>query len=879
MNVHANSAPNASATPLVPVLRTVLLADVVDSTAFLQRLGDARAAALLQRLELHLRDLLAATHGQFIDKADGVLALFERPVHAVDFALRYQKLLAELGAEYGEPGLCARIGIHVGEVMTWANDPRAVAAGAKPIEVEGLAKPVAARLMALALPGQVLLSGMAQTLALRAISELGDRGERLKWVMHGRYRFKGVPAPMLVHEAGEAGLSPLRAPPSGQKGRREVPLWRRPPMLALEALLVAGAVAASVFTTFRSEPALAFYRRDWIVVGNLNNLTDQHRLTEPLETALRVGLQQSSYVVLVPDSRVEQTLERMGRDASTPVDRNIGSEIAAREGARAVLLPTLTDVGGRLEISLEVVDPKSKLTVFSDKASAPDARELLGAVDDVLARMRGRLGESVASIEDSSEPLEEVTTSNIEALRAYSLGLQARNEYRIGDAFALQKRALELDPDFALAHAALASLYFTNGDNPTAFAQIQAALKLKDKLTLREKLYLDAVAAVYSPLDQLQGKWKMLAAMYPEEYRAHYNYAYFSGRLGFDQADALDFLDPALDQHNPARVNAYFLRGSLLLALDRQAESLAAFHTSESLGLRGYKGTYAAAYGATRDYDRAVAILAGQEASGESMRDQEHQHTMAALEADQGRIGDAIQRLRRVRLDTTQPHEIDQRFAGTELTLRSYLPDAAYARDLADYVRALDADFAATDPSRKVDLAYMLLGAAQLAARNDNPALADQAIERVRAYVAAAGIPLLTSMLATAQAELAMANGEPEKAIDLLALSVESGKATYNARAVLMRASAQAGDRSRARQLADWLATHRGLAYAEFGHEFMWQPANVIESDLALYAAYELAKADGDEATAKARLEAFEAVWKGPDAAAVAAARAKALAR
>ena len=140
MNVHAESAPNASAVPLVPVLRTVLLADLVESTALVQALGDTRAATLLQRLELHLRDLLALTGGQLIDKADGVLVLFERPVQAVNFALRYQRLLADLGVEFGAPDLKARVGIHVGEVMTWANDPRAVAAGAKPLEVEGIAK-------------------------------------------------------------------------------------------------------------------------------------------------------------------------------------------------------------------------------------------------------------------------------------------------------------------------------------------------------------------------------------------------------------------------------------------------------------------------------------------------------------------------------------------------------------------------------------------------------------------------------------------------------------------------------------------------------------------------------------------------------------------
>src|SRR5436190_5832385 len=150
MNANVGPAPNESATPLAPMLRTVLLADLVDSTALISAFGDARAAKLLQRLELHLRELLAACSGQFIDKADGVLALFERPVQAVDFALRYQRLLSELGHEFGAPGLSARVGIHVGEVMTWANDPRAVAAGAKPLEVEGIAKPIAARLMELA---------------------------------------------------------------------------------------------------------------------------------------------------------------------------------------------------------------------------------------------------------------------------------------------------------------------------------------------------------------------------------------------------------------------------------------------------------------------------------------------------------------------------------------------------------------------------------------------------------------------------------------------------------------------------------------------------------------------------------------------------------
>src|SRR5215216_2616823 len=96
MNLRVSLPPRSAAgSPVTPVLRAVLLADLADSTAFVQRFGDARAAAALQRLDLQIRDLLEFTGGRLIDKADGLLALFERPIQAVDFALRYQQALRQ----------------------------------------------------------------------------------------------------------------------------------------------------------------------------------------------------------------------------------------------------------------------------------------------------------------------------------------------------------------------------------------------------------------------------------------------------------------------------------------------------------------------------------------------------------------------------------------------------------------------------------------------------------------------------------------------------------------------------------------------------------------------------------------------------------------
>jgi class 3 adenylate cyclase len=149
-----------------PRVRTLLVCDLANSTALVERLGDGAAADLFRKHDRVARDLLQKHGGREIDKTDGFLALFERPVEAVAFALAYQRALRALGDEHRE-ALRARVGIHVGEVVLWENSASDVSGGAKPVDVEGLAKPVAARLMALALPGQVLLSGIAFSLAQR----------------------------------------------------------------------------------------------------------------------------------------------------------------------------------------------------------------------------------------------------------------------------------------------------------------------------------------------------------------------------------------------------------------------------------------------------------------------------------------------------------------------------------------------------------------------------------------------------------------------------------------------------------------------------------------------------------------------------------------
>ncbi|HEX6199829.1 MAG TPA: protein kinase, partial [Thermoanaerobaculia bacterium] len=202
-------------------VKTLVLTDLVESTRLFETLGDRRAARLSARHERMARDLLVRCAGREIDKTDGFLLLFERTVDALRFALGYHRALEVLSREEGIE-VAARVGIHLGEVIQRKNAPEDVARGAKPVEIEGFAKPMAARVMALAKGRQTLLTRGAFDLArLAAAGERVTDGE-LRWLAHGPYVLKGVSEPVEIFEVGERGFAPLLVPKSTAKARRAV---------------------------------------------------------------------------------------------------------------------------------------------------------------------------------------------------------------------------------------------------------------------------------------------------------------------------------------------------------------------------------------------------------------------------------------------------------------------------------------------------------------------------------------------------------------------------------------------------------------------------------------------------------------------------------
>lgn len=843
-----------------PVLRTLLICDLAESTAMVEKLGDSRTAELMRRHDRLSRDLLQRHGGREIDKTDGFLVLFERPIRAVAFALEYQRQVKDLGAAQSI-ALQARIGIHVGEIVLWENDAADIAHGAKPVEAEGLIKPVAARLMGIARPGQILLSGTAHTLALRARSELGDACV-LRWRAHGNYRFKGVPEPVQVYEVGEDGVALFKPPAWSGKAHREVPWWRRPGTLVFEAIAVLLLIAVPIYFLLRSASTIAFAKRDWVVVGDFKILSGESISDDSLQTAFRLGLEESRHVNVLSPLIVRDAVQRMQRDPEqTKIDRAIGSEVAIREGARALILPTLAKVGSRVRITAEVIDPSTQVTVYSESADGNGAESLLSSVDKVNQQLRVRLGEALTTVSSESQPLEKVATKNLDALRAYTIGLHAYAHSRQADARGLFQQAVKLDPEFALAYIGIARTYYSNDDLPTAKVYLDKAATLQDRLSARDRLYLDAWLAGFGPSRPLLAKWKLLSQLYPDYYAAYYNYAFLAWQLENRAADGIAAIQPALTEHNPQRGDAFYTLAYMQAAENQFDSALKNFNVAVSLG-NPQQGIYrAATYAAQRRFAEADQVLSQAKPIGIATTDIFLPRQGIVQQLDRGHWEHVRSGIVEAASNASKVGPIyDRAYRAMALSLDDYTePKAEQIRALRKFIAG--ARKASEQPAANhEDAVFATVFGAYLAARAGEKSLAQTTLAATAPQTRDSGYTNLEHLQSIAEAEVAWRDGRAQEAIARLEPTLD-GTELYLTHVALVDAYTAAGRNEDAFREAQWLAAHRGRAYLEINSLQTLQARNVAESDLALLRMAELAHSLGRNDEAKKQLAAFDAIW------------------
>ncbi len=795
-----------------PQVRTLLLTDLVDSTMLVERLGDSGAADLFRAHDRIVLDLQQRWRGRLIDRSDGLLLLFERPIDGLGFALDYVRGLRDLGRDQQlKQPLQARAGLHVGEVLIWENSVDAVRLGAKSLEVEGLAKPLAGRLMALARPGQILLSATAEPLAHRAARELGERGELLVWKSYGRWRFKGVPEAQDVHEVGEPGLAPLRMPSHTPKAWRDLPLWRRPVALAAETLLLAGLALSGWFLT-RPQPAIAFNERDWVVVGDLRNLTGDARLDESLEQAFRISLEQSRYVNVLSDLKVRETLQRMQKKPDAQVDRASGSEIALRDGARALLLPTVAEVGGRLRVSAEVVDPRTQTTVYAVSADGRGIESALSSIDDVTDGLREKLGEAMQNVQKTSVPLPNVATPSLDALKAFALA-RAHTNSDAEQAFGLYRRALQLDPQFALAHADMGKLHASLGEVAKASEEWRKARAIPQRLSPQESQWIDLMLMQHDSPAQYFRKAEEYLALYPDDYKMIARLATNRWHQYNDFRVAETLVRRVLKPQNENAESSRYSLGIYLLGQERIDAALEAFRTSLQAGVKRDGEMYARAYDARGQHAEADKVYFASSAGRSGWQGEAAIITWI----DRGQPVRAAQAAQ----DWASKADAEGD-ALASVSARAALASVAVLTKQGDAARSMQALHAMLEAkTREVDAFYppysveLRLYAGLLSAYRNDAAGVAEALRRTSDNSVVRNYPTVAQLHQVVLAEQERLAGKPQAAVARLAPLVRQDTALVAAHWALMRAAQAAGDDAAAAAQKKWLATHRGRVFAE----------------------------------------------------------------
>ncbi|HUI41603.1 MAG TPA: serine/threonine-protein kinase [Terriglobia bacterium] len=315
-----------------------------------------------------------------------------------------------------------------------------------------------------------------------------------------------------AREGSPAEEAASRIPALGQRH------WRVVATALLGIALAAGAYLAS-----RHGQAGRLTEQDTIVLADFNNTTGEKVFDDTLKQALRVQLEQSPFLNALSDEHVSQELRYMGRPRDTRLSEDVAREVCLRTASKAMLLGSIATLGSHYVLNLNALNCQSGDSLASALVEADSREHVLQALGEAATKMRGKLGESLASIQEYDAPVEKATTASLEALQVDSLGLKAL--YEQGDAAALPffERATQLDPSFAMAWARVGNMYSNLNQASRANAPTRKAYELRDRVSERERLFIDGHYYCYvtGELDKATEVYELWSRTYPRDAGPH----------------------------------------------------------------------------------------------------------------------------------------------------------------------------------------------------------------------------------------------------------------------------------------------------------------------------------------------------------------------
>jgi tetratricopeptide (TPR) repeat protein len=316
---------------------------------------------------------------------------------------------------------------------------------------------------------------------------------------------------------------------------------------ALVAAPLVTAAAVGGFMLWQSQRTPALTERDTVVLADFRNRTGDTMFDDTLSEALAVQLRQSPYLKLLPEQQVQMTLQQMGRQPMERMTPEIAREVCQRAGAKAMLGGTIANIGNSYLLTLGAQDCVTGNTIAEEQTQANGKDNVITALGTVASSFREKLGESLASVQRYDQNIEQATTKSLEALKAYSQGMLTRQRQGDFDSLPFFRRAVELDPDFALAHARLGTVLSNLGQGDEAQKAATRAYELRDKASERERLYI--VARYHTTVDRDQEKaieaYRLLLATYPDDYAANSNLGSLYRNQGRNK-EALEHLERAV---------------------------------------------------------------------------------------------------------------------------------------------------------------------------------------------------------------------------------------------------------------------------------------------------------------------------------------------
>ncbi len=309
---------------------------------------------------------------------------------------------------------------------------------------------------------------------------------------------------------------------------------RRGLWIVVVAVTLVAVLAVSGYFFFHRPPT-KLTDKDTLLLTDFVNTTGDSVFDQTLKQALTVQLEQSPFLNLFSEQHVRETLKYMGLSPDERVTKSRGLEICQRENLKAILVGSVASLGSQYVIGLEALNCQNGDLLASEQAQAASKEQVLDAVGKAASRIRTKLGESLASIQKFDKPLREVTTSSLEALKAYSAGVEARITGKELDSIPLFERAIALDPQFAEAYHEIAETYYNFGESERAADYESKAYNLRDRVSEREKLditrgYYWMVTGALDKEMETEEFWKR---EYPRELGATndlaFNYCHYLG--------------------------------------------------------------------------------------------------------------------------------------------------------------------------------------------------------------------------------------------------------------------------------------------------------------------------------------------------------------